>query len=64
MDGTRLLPPVLGDRIQLQQVILNLLVNAIEAVSEVDKRPRGPCHVGDGLAELGILVSYERCAAG
>jgi C4-dicarboxylate-specific signal transduction histidine kinase len=31
------LPPVLGDRIQLQQVILNLLVNAIEAMSEVDE---------------------------
>jgi signal transduction histidine kinase len=34
------LPPVLGDRIQLQQVILNLVVNAIEAMSEVDERPR------------------------
>ena len=34
------LPPVLGDRIQLQQVILSLLVNAIEAMSEVDERPR------------------------
>lgn len=30
------LPPVLGDRIQLQQVILNLLVNAIEAMKDVD----------------------------
>jgi PAS domain S-box-containing protein len=27
------LPPVMGDRIQLQQVILNLLINAIEAMS-------------------------------
>jgi signal transduction histidine kinase len=26
------LPPVIGDRIQLQQVILNLIVNAIEAM--------------------------------
>jgi C4-dicarboxylate-specific signal transduction histidine kinase len=29
------LPPVLGDRIQLQQVLLNLLLNAVEAVREV-----------------------------
>jgi PAS domain S-box-containing protein len=29
------LPLILGDRIQLQQVILNLLINAIEAMSEV-----------------------------
>ncbi|HEY6224860.1 MAG TPA: ATP-binding protein [Gemmatimonadales bacterium] len=34
------LPPVLGDRIQLQQVILNLLQNASEAMSGVEDRPR------------------------
>jgi signal transduction histidine kinase len=34
------LPLVLVDRIQLQQVIFNLLVNAIEAMNEVSDRPR------------------------
>jgi PAS domain S-box-containing protein len=34
------IPPVVGDRVQLQQVILNLIMNGIEAVSSVTDRPR------------------------
>jgi PAS domain S-box-containing protein len=34
------LPLIMGDRIQLQQVVLNLLVNAIEAMSGVSEGPR------------------------
>jgi PAS domain S-box-containing protein len=34
------LPAVLGDRIELQQVLLNLLTNAIEAMEPVDARSR------------------------
>src|SRR6202167_725204 len=34
------LPPVAGDRVQLQQVILNLLRNASDAMSTVENRPR------------------------
>jgi signal transduction histidine kinase len=35
-DATiRGLPHILGDRIQLQQVILNLIMNAVEAMGEV-----------------------------
>lgn len=34
------LPSVIGDRVQLQQVVLNLLRNAAEAMSEVNDRPR------------------------
>ncbi len=33
-------PPVLGDRVQLQQVLLNLLMNGIEAMHSILDRPR------------------------
>jgi signal transduction histidine kinase len=50
------LPLILGDRIQLQQVILNLPINAIEAMSEVSEDPgelwvtTKPHGLGMGLA--------------
>jgi PAS domain S-box-containing protein len=34
------LPGVLGDRIQLQQVVINLMINAIQAMAAIDDRPR------------------------
>ena len=34
------LPMILGDRIQMQQVILNLILNGIEAMAPVEDRPR------------------------
>lgn len=34
------LPPIQGDRVQLQQVVLNLLKNASDAMASVDDRPR------------------------
>ena len=34
------LPHIRGDRVQLQQVVLNLVINAIDAISEPGDRPR------------------------
>ncbi len=34
------LPAVFGDRVQLQQVIMNLVINGIEAMSAITSRPR------------------------
>jgi C4-dicarboxylate-specific signal transduction histidine kinase len=34
------LPLIRGDRVQLQQVILNLIINAVEAMSGTNEVPR------------------------
>jgi len=40
---TEALPLVLADRVQMQQVLLNLIVNGIEAMAAVTNRPRSLC---------------------
>ncbi len=50
------LPPVLGDSIQLQQVILNLLMNGIEAMTSVTDRPR---RAGDPVADAGCWTNWR-----
>src|SRR5216683_983980 len=40
MDLTSDIPPVLGDRVQLQHVILNLLMNGLDAMAAITERPR------------------------
>jgi C4-dicarboxylate-specific signal transduction histidine kinase len=40
MELARTLPMVLADRVQLQQVIINLVMNGIEAMQPVTDRPR------------------------
>ncbi|MGV1684427.1 ATP-binding protein [Sphingopyxis sp. NJF-3] len=39
-DYARRLPLVIGDRIQLQQVVVNLLINAVQAVEGLDEAER------------------------
>ena len=52
------LPPVLGDRVQLQQVILNLVMNAIEAMSgaAVLRRELVIASVTDELGGVNVAV--------
>jgi PAS domain S-box-containing protein len=39
-DFERTLPRIFGDRVQLQQVVLNLIVNGVEAISALTEGPR------------------------
>ena len=52
------LAPVLGDRVQLQQVILNLVMNAIEAMSTATNGPQSlrVCSQCDGSGAIRIAV--------
>jgi PAS domain S-box-containing protein len=40
MESAPALPMILGDRVQLQQVLINLVMNGIEAMQPVTDRPR------------------------
>jgi signal transduction histidine kinase len=40
LDLSQGLPNIMGDRVQLQQVVLNLIINGIQAMSSIDDRPR------------------------
>jgi PAS domain S-box-containing protein len=58
------LPTVLGDRVQLQQVILNLIMNAIEAMSETGEGSRALL-IGTSEAEQGaVLVAVSDSGPG
>ena len=50
-------PPILGDRVQLQQVILNLILNAVEAMNEGEPRELAIETRTDGVGNLLVSVS-------
>jgi len=58
------LPSVAGDRVQLQQLLFNLLVNAIEAMDEVADRPKRLFIRSKQQADEGILVEVRDCGPG
>jgi signal transduction histidine kinase len=58
------LPMILGDRVQLQQVTINLLMNGIEAMQSVTDRPH-ELVIRSGQHEAQqVLVSVTDCGAG
>ena len=58
------LPVVWGDRIQLQQVILNLVMNAIEAMSEVSPTQRKLLIASVKDGSNGVLVRIQDSGIG
>jgi signal transduction histidine kinase len=64
MELAPALPMVMGDRVQLQQVIINLVMNGIEAMQSVTDRPR-ELSVRSGQDESGqALISVADCGVG
>jgi signal transduction histidine kinase len=57
------LPAIQGDRVQLQQVILNLLINAIEAMSGMSEGPR-ELLISTAKTDAGVLVSVRDSGSG
>jgi signal transduction histidine kinase len=56
--------PVIGDRIQLQQVILNLMINGIEAMAAIAGRDR-QLRIRTGSNDSGLVyVAVEDCGVG
>jgi PAS domain S-box-containing protein len=58
------LPPILGDRVQLQQVILNLTMNAIEAMSGVREGSRELLISTSKVESDGLLVAVSDSGPG
>jgi PAS domain S-box-containing protein len=58
------LPPVLGDRVQLQQVILNLIMNGMEAMNSITDRMR-VLIIRSQIHESGkVAVAVQDCGEG
>ena len=58
------LPIVLGDRVQLQQVILNLMLNAVEALNGVGEEQRGLSVTAMKDGSTGVLVAVRDTGPG
>ena len=58
------LPDATGDRVQLQQVLVNLIQNGIEAMSAVTDRPRHIVIRSERLASDEVLVAVRDSGVG
>ena len=57
------LPDIMGDRVQLQLVFRNLIVNAVEAMSSVTDRER-VLHIKSALTPSGVRIAVEDSGTG
>jgi PAS domain S-box-containing protein len=58
------LPPVFGDRVQLQQVALNLVMNGVEAMAAASDRPRELVICSRKHESDQVLVAVRDCGVG
>ena len=58
------LPAVLGDRVQLQQVVINLIGNAVQAMADIRDRPRVLCIQSKPENAGHVLVSVRDSGVG
>jgi C4-dicarboxylate-specific signal transduction histidine kinase len=58
------LPPVVGDRVQLQQVVVNLLINSIQAIAQVDPQERRIALEIDADADDAVTLSIHDTGPG
>src|SRR5260221_1228975 len=64
MEFAPALPMILGDRVQLQQVIIDLMMNGIEAMQSTTDRPR-ELVIRSGQDDAhGVLVTVTDCGVG
>ncbi len=64
MELAPALPMILGDRVQLQQVIINLVMNGIEAMRSITDRPRELVILSRQDETQQVLVSVTDCGVG
>jgi signal transduction histidine kinase len=62
-DLDKNLPTVIGDRVQLQQLLLNLLINALEAMDPVADGPK-KLSIRSATSEAGVLVEIRDYGTG